>query len=307
MGIWRWWQRRRRIALIRRAALPEDLWAEALAHASELFAGLNDREKRKLRDLTTLFLATKKFFGARGLALTAAMKTVIAAQACLPILNLDFDCYADWISIVVYQDSFIAHREETDADGIVHHGSEVLAGESWAGGPVVLSWADCAPGAHPHGPAGNVIIHEFAHKLDMLNGVANGMPPLHQDMSVAVWAATMTKAFTELRTTLESRTGPPAKPLIDEYAAEDPAEFFAVLSEYFFMAPVYLRGIMPAVYQQLTLYYRQDPARFRADASLKPGFGSCSLSGPLWTDNRGFPGRAGCGPDGCKPRGGAGG
>lgn len=257
MGFCRWWKKRRRAGLLRRTFLNDPVWAAALAYPPELFAGLTAAENQRLREWASLFLATKQFYGARDFVLTGEMQAAIAAQACLPILNLDLDYYAGWTSIVVYEDSFIAPREETDADGIVHSGSEVLAGESWEGGPVVLSWADCAPGAYPHGPAGNVVIHEFAHKLDMNNGLANGMPPLHRGMSPAAWAAALASAYEELRAALERG----AEPLLDEYAAEDPAEFFAVSSEYFFMAPGYLRQVYPGVYQQLALYYRQDPAR----------------------------------------------
>ena len=256
LGIWRWWKKWRRSRLLQRYPLPAGVWAEALGQHPELFTSLDADELSRLRQWVTLFLAEKQFYGARGLELTAAMQAGIAAQACLPILNLDLDCYAGWSSIVVYPDTFVAPREETDEVGIVHTGSDILAGESWEGGPVVLSWADCAPGSFPHGPAGNVVIHEFVHKLDMLNGVANGMPPLHRGMSRKDWAAALGGAYEQLRAAL----GHGDQPVLDEYAAEDPAEFFAVASEYFFMAPAYLRRHLPAVYEQFLLYYRQDPA-----------------------------------------------
>lgn len=256
MGVGKWWRQWRRGRVLRLHPLADELWAEALRHPPELFASLAAAERERLRQWVTLFIHEKSFYGAHGLHLTPAMRVGIAAQACLPILNLDLDCYAGWSSIVVYEDTFVAPREETDEDGIVHSGSEILAGEAWDGGPVVLSWADCAPGSYPHGSAGNVVIHEFAHKLDMQDGAANGRPPLPREMSSADWAAVLGAAYEELRQTLERGE----EPLLDEYAAHDPAEFFAVVSEYFFMAPLYLRRVLPAVYQQLSGYYRQDPA-----------------------------------------------
>ncbi|ADH84919.1 zinc-dependent peptidase [Desulfurivibrio alkaliphilus] len=256
MGLWRWWKRWRRTRLLHRRALPAEVWEAACRHPPELFTGLSAEERARLRRLVTLFLAEKRFYGARGLQLTPAMRAAIAAQACLPILNLDLDCYRGWTSIVVYADTFVAPREETDEDGIVHSGSEVLAGEAWDGGPVVLSWADCARGSYPHGPASNVVIHEFAHKLDMLSGAVNGMPLLPRGVSREAWAAALGGGYEQLRGELERGE----EPALDEYAAEDPGEFFAVISEYFFMAPLYLQHYLPAVYEQLTLYYRQDPA-----------------------------------------------
>lgn len=271
--MWRWladWRRRRRL---RRGELPEELWRLVLAQPPQLFAGLAPEELARLRELTSLFLAEKTFFGANGLPVTPLMRATIAVQACLPILNLGLGCYAGWRSIVLYEDSFVARREEIDGDGIVHSGEEVLAGESWEGGPVVLSWADCAPekleklgseksteksGSDPNSPCfspANVIIHEFAHKLDMGSGTINGTPPLPRAINGADWDAAMGAALDSLRADLEAGREPP----IDEYAAYDPGEFFAVCSEYFFMAPAHLQQVWPEVYRLLTIYYRQDP------------------------------------------------
>lgn len=267
MGIRRWWRQWRRQILLERAALPDEIWAAALAPKPGLFAGLNGNESARLRELTTLFLAGKEFYGARGFLLTDPMRAEIAVRACLPILNLDLDQYAGWQSLVIYEESFIAPREEIDEDGIVHRGEEVLAGESWEDGPVVLSWADCAAGVSEHrasadqSPAGDpawvgdVVIHEFAHKLDMNSGAANGMPPLPAAMSRADWATALGAAYDRLQALADAGRELP----LDEYAAHDPAEFFAVCSEYFFLAPARLVGVFPEVYRQLSLYYRQDP------------------------------------------------
>ena len=105
----------------------------------------------------------------------------------------------------------------------------------------------------------NLVIHELAHKLDMLNGDANGLPPLHGDMQVSLWASVMQQAFDDMNRQLDAN--PEADTAIDPYAAEDPAEFFAVTSEYFFSAPDLLAEAYPAVYQQLQAFYRQDPLK----------------------------------------------
>lgn len=129
-----------------------------------------------------------------------------------------------------------------------------MTGESWLAGPVVLSWADAEMRGDEHGY--NVVIHEFAHKLDMLNGEANGFPPLHAGMDRGAWSRDFSAAYEDCRARLER--GEPAR--IDPYAAESPAEFFAVLSEVFFEIPDAVLAEYPGVYRQLAAFYRQDPA-----------------------------------------------
>ncbi|MDZ7642031.1 MAG: M90 family metallopeptidase [Desulfurivibrio sp.] len=253
--MWQWFHEWRRRRLLRRAALSDELWGQAVARPRQLFAGLAPDEQRRLRELATRLLAQKRFYGGGGLVVTPFMRASIAAQACVPILNLGLGCYAGWTSIVVYRESFMVPREEIDEVGIVHSGNEVLAGESWPAGPVVLSWAECAPGADYPGPAGNVVIHEFAHKLDMLSGAVNGTPPLPGKLSAAAWAAAMETAWQSLQEAAERGESLP----VDVYATHDPGEFFAVLSEHFFMAPAELCRAFPEAYRQLALYYRRDP------------------------------------------------
>jgi Mlc titration factor MtfA (ptsG expression regulator) len=120
---------------------------------------------------------------------------------------------------------------------------------------VILAW----PGVLASGgwEGYNLVIHELAHKLDMLNGNANGQPPLHSNMRANEWASVMQSAYDHLNRQLNRN--PDAETQIDPYAAENPAEFFAVTSEYFFSAPDLLTSVYPKVYQQLQLFYRQDP------------------------------------------------
>lgn len=213
---------------------------------------LTQGELARLRDWVVLFLHDKKFSAAGGLVLTDEMRAMIAAQACILILNLDLDYYDDWVEIIVYPDEFVPEHEYMDEAGVVHHVHDPLSGESWPHGPVILSWADVG-GEAVHGYS--VVIHEFAHKLDMRNGEANGFPQLHADMNRLEWSTAFSAAYEDFC----ARVDADVDTEIDPYAAESPAEFFAVLSEAFFTMPHSVRESYPAVYQQLALFYRQDP------------------------------------------------
>ncbi len=252
----RWWRRR----IIRRAVWDDSLWDETLARLP-LLAGLDADERARLRDTIILFLHGHSIHGAAGLELDAGMRLTIAAQACILILNLDIDYYRGWVEIIVYPDEFVPTIEYTDEDGIVHVGREARVGEAWLQGPVIMSWADVAP----LDDGVNVVIHEFAHKLDMLNGDTNGFPPLHADMSRATWAGAFKAAYEDFgrRVEIEDETD------IDPYAAESPAEFFAVLSEAFFETPHAVLSAYPDVYAQLKAFYRQDPAARARNANCE--------------------------------------
>ncbi|MEW6164239.1 MAG: M90 family metallopeptidase [Pseudomonadota bacterium] len=242
-----WWRAR--------AAAPIEIDA-AQWRAAEYPLPFLDRlapdERARLRELARQFIATKEWSGAQGLTLTAGMQISIALQACLPILNLGLDWYRDWVGIIVYPGDFVIPRQTLDADGIMHEYDDAVLGEAWTGGPVLLSWFD--------NPAEigdiNIVIHEFAHKLDMTNGETDGMPALHDGMSRKAWAAAFTPAYEDFRRRVDA--GEDTE--IDPYAAEHPAEFFAVASEVFFEAPDLLAEAYPAVHAQLRLFYRQDPA-----------------------------------------------
>lgn len=263
MGWLRNWRRRRVLAHKR---IDAGLWRR-VAGALPFLAGLEPAQLERLRQLALLFLAEKQFSAARGLELSDAMRLSIAVQACLPILELGLDWYAGWTGIVVYPGDFRVRRSEMDEDGVLHEWDDELAGESWPGGPVILSWDAVGSAAHGRRAATsrdediNVVIHEFAHKLDMANGVADGMPPLHAGMKRAAWHAAFESAYEDFCAALERGRDT----WLDPYAAEHPAEFFAVASEAFFEQPRGLRRRYPEVYAQLALFYRQDPAR-RLDA-----------------------------------------
>ena len=210
-----------------------------------------------LRELTTWFLHSKSINGAQGLDVTLPMRVAVAAQACMLILNLDIGYFDDWVEVILYPGAFRVHHEQMDAIGLVHNEASVLTGESWLRGPVILSWDDVERDTY-HSQAGhNVVVHEFAHKLDGLNGVTNGLPPLRRWMSRKRWAEDMSAAYDAL--CLQVTSGKAS--VINPYAATSPAEFFAVVSEYFFTAPDILKNCCPGVHRQLAMFYRQAERR----------------------------------------------
>jgi hypothetical protein len=243
------WRRRR---WLERARLPETEWRATVANLP-LLAGLNTVELERLRDLATLFWYEKVLEPAGGLDTTPEMGPIIAAQACLPVLHLGLDFYRGWSSVILYPEGFLTHHEYTDPNGLVHSVHRPLIGEAWERGPVVLSWADITDTLAE--PGTNVVIHEMAHKLDMLTGEVNGLPPLHPGMEIQSWSRAFNAAYERL--CREVARGRPTA--LDPYAAENPGEFFAVISEAFFETPDRVAETWPAVYEQLSAFYRQDP------------------------------------------------
>jgi Mlc titration factor MtfA (ptsG expression regulator) len=236
------WKRKR---VLEKHRIDDALWQRATGRLSFL------PPSPKLREMALLFLAEKEFAGAHDLAVTDEMRVSIAAQASLPVLELGLDWYAGWRGIVVYPGDFRVRREEMDEHGVVHEWDDELAGETMPGGPVVLSWDAAA-----HDPLINVVIHEFAHKLDMLNGTVDGMPPLHAGMNRAAWKRAFDEAYEGFHDALERGRDT----WLDPYAGEHESEFFAVMSEAFFRDGKQTRRRYPDVYEQLKLFYRQDPA-----------------------------------------------
>lgn len=260
MDWWSFFREWRRKRILQRHALPEGGWRAAVA-ALPLLRGLSDEELRHLRELATLFLHEKEVVAAGGHPLSDDMRLKIVAQACLPVLKLGLEYYAGWVAVIVYPDEFVPEYEYTDEAGVVHLAREPMIGEAWERGPVILSGADAERSGKHDGV--NVVIHEFAHKLDRMNGAMDGLPPLHRGMSVAGWAKIFTGAFDDFGAKVESG----AETEIDPYAAESPAEFFAVVSEAFFEIPHTLLREYPEVYRQLAAFYRQDPAARMGEAA----------------------------------------
>jgi Mlc titration factor MtfA (ptsG expression regulator) len=231
----------------------DDAWQDVV-DGVPLLGRLTLPERARTRSLAADFLARKSIEGAGALVVTPGMALSIAAQASIPLIGLDLDWYRGWLSVVVYPADFVAPHEYIDEAGVVHEGSRALAGESWDRGPIVLSWETVqhtASGAE----WGNVVIHECAHKLDLLDGAANGKPPLGGSAERERWARVMSEAFERVRD--EARFLDPDDALAQ--ASEDPGEFFAVVSEWFHVEPRPLREELPEVYAELAAFYRRDP------------------------------------------------
>ncbi len=230
-----------------------DTWRQ-LFEALPFLNALTAEEQRRLRELAILFCHRKRFESAHGLYIDDSMRLRIALQACLPVLNLGLDCYDGWVSIILYPAAFAPQRTWVDDAGVEHVEHRDLSGEAWQHGPVILAWEDVDYPAWADGV--NLVIHEFAHKLDMQNGEANGFPPLPESMQPEIWSEVFQAGFDDLCRHCEADW---ERAPIDCYAASSPAEYFAVLSELFFMRPDRLAQFYPAVYDQLRRYYRQDP------------------------------------------------
>jgi len=236
--------------------LPWDDWAAAFARVPVLAHWPAD-DRERLRQLAAHFLAEKVIEPVDGLTVEPASRLALALQAALPVLNLGLEWYRGWHAVVLYPDEFRSRFEEVDEAGVVHQIEDWRGGESWTAGPLILSLAEVA--ASGQGDGYNVVVHECAHKLDQLDGGANGCPPLHAGMDRTAWSEAFTAAFRDLRRRALRRL----HTVLDPYAAESPGEFFAVASELFFEDPWLLKLGYAAVYEQLGRFYRQDPASLR--------------------------------------------
>jgi Mlc titration factor MtfA (ptsG expression regulator) len=246
------WREARTLA---RRPIPEALWSATLA-GWPFLAWRPAADRQRLRDMATLFLADKEWAGAQGLQVSDAMAVAIAAQACLPVLRLGLAPYAGFKGIVVQPDVVVARRSRMDDIGVVHEYDEELAGEAMEGGPVMLSWRDVERAGMPAGQAYNVVIHEFAHVLDMLDGASDGVPPQPDARERRHWIEVIEAQWQRFLRRLDDGR----ETLIDPYGAEGRDEFFAVASEAFFVAPLEFAAEEPRLHELLQRFYRQDPA-----------------------------------------------
>lgn len=255
MGWWQRWKDWREGRARSRHDIPLPLWAAVMAHYPFL-QSLSPTESEALRTLSSSFLARKEFSGAQGLVVTDEMAVAIAAQACLPILHLDLALYDGFVGIVVHPDEVVARRHVTDHDGVVHEYDEWLSGEAMAGGPVMLSWPDVDEAGELAADGYNVVVHEFAHVIDMCNGEADGVPPQPSQQAQTRWIEALDGALEEFCRRLDADL----PTLLDPYGAEGPQEFFAVAAEAFFVNPHPFRQHHPDLHALFTDYFRQDPA-----------------------------------------------
>jgi Mlc titration factor MtfA (ptsG expression regulator) len=264
--------------------ITDALWQRVVSKLP-FVAALRPDELIRLRQLAGDFLARKEFSTAPGMEIDDDICLTIAIQGCLPILELGLHWYDDWVEIIVYPAEFVVPREETDEFGVVHKYDDVASGEAWLGGPLIVSWEDVSQA----GDGYNVVIHEFAHKLDMRgDGDANGLPPLPAKARAA-WQAAFDPAYERfcvavdaadaIRSPHRQEAAYAALPF-DPYAAESPGEFFAVLSEVFFEQPWLLADVEPELYRQFCVFYRQEPlTRFPAAVPLSGAAGIPSPEG----------------------------
>jgi Mlc titration factor MtfA (ptsG expression regulator) len=253
---WVAYQRKR----VRALAFPA-AWRKILRRRVPLVQRLPTDLQLQLKKHMQVFIAEKAFIGCAGMAITAEVRVVIAAQACLLVLGRPAHYFDNLRQILVYPGAFAVDRATTHTDGVLQEQRQALAGESWSQGQVILSWADCLQGAAVADDGSNVVIHEFAHQLDQENGNANGAPPralgdLAHD--ARRWSAVFHAAYAHLQE--QAHHGSPG--LLNHYGAQDPAEFFAVACEVFFEQPRALALEYPALYAELRAYFRLDPSNW---------------------------------------------
>lgn len=210
-------------------------------------------QQLRIQQLALRLLLRKHLVAVKDAAVDDRLRLRIAGMAVVPILELGLEWYDRWQTLILYDGPFVAEHSWQDEFGIVHLEVSERSGEAWERGPVVLSLEDVWQSGR--GDGYNVVIHELAHTLDMRDASANGAPPLHAGMDAAAWQRDMQAAWDDL-----ARRAEQGEPLpVDEYALQDPAEFFAVLSETFFEQPQALMTAWPEVYGQLVRFYRQHP------------------------------------------------
>ncbi len=249
------WRAHAEARAVARRAIPDDLWKRTRIRYP--FLQRHDpAAEAELRRLTSLFLDRKEFSAAGGLRLTNDVVVAIAAQACLPVLRLGLRRYDGFVGIVVHPHAVRARRQVVDEAGVQHDYDEELAGEAMEGGPVMLSWHDVRQAGRDANGSYNVVIHEFAHVLDLADGVSDGVPLLPPDLPRRAWVDVLGREFEAFCSRVEAGQ----ETLLDPYGAHGEDEFFAVASEAFFAAPQGLKAEHPALYGVFSRFYRQDPA-----------------------------------------------
>jgi Mlc titration factor MtfA (ptsG expression regulator) len=234
-------------------------WRKVLQRRVPLLRRLPVNLQLQLKKRIQIFLSEMNFIGCAGLQVTDEMRVVIAAQACLLVLNRSMQHFAHIRQILVYPGAFIIQRTLTDAIGVQQDQQQALAGESWSQGQVILSWQDTLDGAAVMDDGRNLVLHEFAHQLDQENGAAQGAPPpaagdLQHD--ALRWKQVFSQAYEHLQSQVQRGE----QGLFNHYGAQSPAEFFAVATEIFFEQAAQLKEHYPALYQELSGYYKVEPS-----------------------------------------------
>jgi Mlc titration factor MtfA (ptsG expression regulator) len=240
----------------RQRALDEpfpDAWRTLIQRRWTTWPLLTEDERQRLETLITAFLADTRFEAAQGFQVTDEMRVVIAAQACLLVLELGLDHYRKVGSIIVHPRTVVLRGQRNVGGGMVSDSPFAISGQAHHRGPVLLVWSTAAYEARHPDRGRNVVYHEFAHQLDMLDGVVDGTPPLSDPVERQRWIDVCTAEFEQLRDGQDDS-------VLREYGAVDAGEFFAVATETFFSRPVELLEQKPDLYGVLQHFYRQDPA-----------------------------------------------
>ena len=230
----------------------DESWRTVLEAGFEHWRSLTPGELDRMEVLVARFVRRTRWEAANGFVLDDPIKVLIAAQASMLLLGLDIDEYPQLTSVIVHPSTVRLHGDHAAGSGLRSTGTQLLAGQAHYRGPVVLSWNAARRGARFPGSGQNVVYHEFAHQLDMLDGITDGTPPLGDEDARRRWVEVCTAAYDTVRAE--------GSPVLRPYAGTNPAEFFAVATEVFFNRPVELREHEPALYSELAAFYHQDPA-----------------------------------------------
>lgn len=248
------WLRQRRRQRILAAPFPAE-WLAYLEHNLPQYRFLTRDEQARLRQAVQIFVAEKNWEGCAGLAVTDEMRVTIAGHACLMAVGIEGEPFRNVLSVLVYPSGYTVPEERWQRGWSIVDEADRL-GESWYRGPVILSWDEVRYDSDHAGEGRNLVWHEFAHQIDMLDRSTNGTPPLETLRERERWHEVMTAEYEQLIEDAEEGRAT----LLDTYGAKNEAEFFAVASECFFDCPIDLRDEHPRLYDLLRGYYRQDTA-----------------------------------------------
>lgn len=232
-------------------------WLEIIERNVPYYRLLPEADQKELRRHIRIFIGEKRFEGCGGQKITDEIKVTIAAQACVLLLHRRTDYYPGLKSILVYPRSYVAPRVPKYVGGILVEGPDVRLGESWRRGSVVLSWDNVRRSSADIHDGHNVVFHEFAHQLDSSGARGDSTPVIQDHSTYIAWARILQKDYEKLRSDVRRNI----ETFLDEYGAVNPAEFFAVATEYFFEKPKELQELHPDLYQELKNFYQQDPAK----------------------------------------------
>jgi MtfA peptidase len=249
--------RRKRRNRMQKRLFPS-LWNAIAENNLPIYLRLSPAERRRLQGHIQVFLAEKQFIGCGGLQVTEEMKLIIAAVACLLLLNERGEYFPKLRSILIYPSTYFVNQTVAIDNYVVAERRDARLGESWTKDQLILSWQQVQGDTQNWSDGHNVVLHEFAHQLDQENGKAEGVPILPRQSDYAIWSRVMTAEYQQLCHDVQQGV----ETVIDSYGATNPAEFFAVATETFFEKPQQLLQLHPALYELLKKYYQLNPMQW---------------------------------------------